>query len=229
MISLLAQGLVFAGVLILIGSLVPVRRLIGRLPSGTVRNRWYAMATLIVLFIAGYLGYVAAFWKSQSNALDLIVPSVFFFGAGFVLLSAKLSLHTAMDVMRISLLERESVTDSLTGLFNRRHLDRSLIEEVARSQRYGLPLSISSLDIDHFKRINDRYGHEAGDQVLISLGEVGTRELRESDILARYGGEEFLVVLPHTAFKGLLKLQSGCSSLLSPIVSICPIVRVGST
>jgi diguanylate cyclase (GGDEF)-like protein len=82
----------------------------------------------------------------------------------------------------------------LTGIFNRRYLDHRLAEEVARAQRYDLPLSILMLDIDHFKQINDRYGHQAGDQVLISLGEVVARELRESDILARYGGEEFLVM-----------------------------------
>lgn len=198
MISLLAQGLVFVGALILVGALVPIRRLIMRLPPGQVRNRWYAMMALIVLFLIGYLGYASAFWNSHSKLLDLIVPGVFFLGACFVRLTATLSLQTAMDVMRINLLERETVTDPLTGVFNRRYLDRRLSEEVASARRYDLPLSVLLLDVDHFKQINDRQGHQAGDHVLAALGEIVAGELRESDILARYGGEEFLIITPHT-------------------------------
>ena len=91
MISLAAKGLVVAGALILLGSLVPVRRLMLRLPPGSPRNRWYAMTTLIVLFLAGYVGYAAVLWNNHSRLLDLIVPGVFFLGACFVWLSASLS------------------------------------------------------------------------------------------------------------------------------------------
>ena len=98
------------------------------------------MTALIVLFLAGYVGYAAILWDSHSRPLDLIVPGVFFLGACFVWLSANLSLQTATDVMRVSLLERESMTDPLTGVFNRRYLDRRLGEEVAKARRYGLPL-----------------------------------------------------------------------------------------
>lgn len=160
------------------------------------------MTALIVLFLIGYLGYAGVFWNSHSSLPDLIVPGVFFLGACFVWLSATLSLQTTMDVMRIGILERETVTDPLTGVFNRRYLDRRLSEEVASARRYGLPLSVLLLDIDHFKQINDRHGHQAGDQVLVTLGEIAVGELRESDILARYGGEEFLVIAPHTPLLG---------------------------
>ncbi len=204
MLSLLALGLVFAGTLILIGALVPVRRLMGQLPSGPVRNRWYLMAALIALFILGYLGYAAAFWGSHSALPDLIVPCVFFFGASFVLLATTLALQTAMDVMRISLLERETATDPLTGVLNRRYLDRRLNEEIATARRYDLPLSVLMLDIDHFKHINDTHGHQAGDQVLVTLGKIVVGELRTADILARYGGEEFLVIAPHTPLPGAI-------------------------
>ena len=199
MISIFAQALVLAGALILVGALVPVRRLIARLPSGLVRNRWYAMTALIALFLIGYLGYAVAFWNRHSNLLDLIVPGVFFFGACYVWLTAALSLQTALDVMRLSSLEWETVTDPLTGVFNRRHMDRCLSEEVARAGRYGLPLSILLLDIDHFKQINDTHGHQAGDRVLVCLGEIVAEHLRGTDVLTRYGGEEFLVIAPHTA------------------------------
>lgn len=206
MTSLLAQGLVAAGVLILIGALIPIRRLITRLPSGPSRSRWYIMTALIGLFIAGYLGYAGAFWNSHSNPLDLIVPGIFFLGAGFVWLTATLSLQTAMDVMRISRLERETVTDALTGVFNRRYLDRRLKEEVAGARRYGKPLSVMLLDIDYFKKINDTHGHQAGDRVLIVLGQIIAGKLRESDILSRYGGEEFLVITPHTPLEGAIEV-----------------------
>ena len=216
MISLSAKILVFAGVFILLGALVPVRRLIGRLPLGTLRKRWYAMAALIGLFLFGYLGYTAIFWNSQSNLTDLIVPGVFFFGACFVLLTAILSLQTAMDLMRVSLLERETVTDPLTGVFNRRYLDRRLVEEIVRARRYSLPLSILMLDIDHFKQVNDTHGHQAGDQVLIALGKIVAKALRESDVLARYGGEEFLIITPHTQVSDVIgvaeRLRKGIAS-----------------
>jgi diguanylate cyclase (GGDEF)-like protein len=94
--------------------------------------------------------------------------------------------------------EGMAVTDSLTGLNNRRWLDSRLQEEVQRSQRFGKPLGVLMLDIDHFKRVNDRYGHPAGDTVLKRLAEVLAGQLREVDRAARYGGEEFVAILPET-------------------------------
>ena len=94
--------------------------------------------------------------------------------------------------------EEIATTDALTGLHNRRWLDGRLQEEVQRSQRFGKSLSVLMLDIDHFKRINDQYGHPAGDVVLRNLADVITSQLREVDLAARYGGEEFVVLLPET-------------------------------
>ena len=198
MISLVARSLIVAGVLILVLSLTSVHQLIGRLPPGSVRNRWYTMTALIVGFVIGYASYAAAFWNDHSTLLQLIVPGVFFFGACFVWLTGTLSLPTARDLMRVSLLELETLRDPLTGVFNRRYLDRRLAEEVARASRYQLPLSILMLDIDHFKRVNDDYGHQTGDQMLVELGKIIARELRASDVFVRYGGEEFLVITPNT-------------------------------
>jgi diguanylate cyclase (GGDEF)-like protein len=198
MISLLALSLVFSGALILIRAMVPIRQLIGKLSSGPVRTRWHLMAALIALFFIGYLGYAAAFWESHSTVIDLIVPSVFFFGACFVLLTTTLSLRTAIDMGRLRVLERDAATDPLTGIFNRRYMNCRLTEEVANAKRYGLPLSVLMLDIDHFKQINDKHGHQAGDEMLVTLGKIISGELRESDVLTRYGGEEFLVIATHT-------------------------------
>ena len=160
------------------------------------------MTALIVLFLVGYVGYAMVFWNKHIVLLDLIVPGVFFFGACFVWLTANLSLLTAMDVMRVNLLERETLTDPLTGVFNRRYLDQRLTQEVISARRYGLPLSVSLLDIDHFKQVNDTYGHLVGDRVLVSVGQIVARVMRDSDVCARYGGEEFLVIMPNTPLVG---------------------------
>jgi len=93
-----------------------------------------------------------------------------------------------------------TITDPLTGCYNRRYLDERLREEVLRSQRSGRPLSVIITDIDHFKRTNDTRGHAAGDRVLKGLAEILASEMRaQIDWVARLGGEEFVVLLPDTA------------------------------
>ncbi len=87
-----------------------------------------------------------------------------------------------------------ALRDGLTGIYNRRYLDERLKEEVAFAQRHGTALSMLLLDIDHFKRVNDTYGHPAGDTVLRQLTERTGEMIRAEDVLARYGGEEFAVV-----------------------------------
>jgi two-component system cell cycle response regulator len=95
-------------------------------------------------------------------------------------------------------LKRVGLTDSLTGVNNRRFFDQRIGEEIARALRTREPLACLLLDIDHFKQVNDTYGHQAGDQVLRQTAGLIREQLRNSDILARYGGEEFAVVLPNT-------------------------------
>ncbi len=95
------------------------------------------------------------------------------------------------------LLEK-ATTDSLTGLFNRRQFEVLAQKEIQIAQRHGMPFCVLMLDIDHFKKVNDTYGHDMGDSVLQQLALALKTTLRESDILARYGGEEFIVFLTHT-------------------------------
>lgn len=100
-------------------------------------------------------------------------------------------------------LERQAVTDGLTGLFNHRYFYERLNQEIARAQRYGLPLALLMIDIDDFKKFNDRYGHPVGDLVLTEVGRILGNHVRGGiDIAARYGGEEFAVVLPNTSRDG---------------------------
>jgi diguanylate cyclase (GGDEF)-like protein len=99
-----------------------------------------------------------------------------------------------------------SMTDALTELPNRRYAMKRLEKEWATSQRSGLPLSAILLDVDHFKRVNDTYGHDVGDQVLIATARAVHRVLRTSDTCTRMGGEEFLVICPGTPLEGALQL-----------------------
>ena len=96
-----------------------------------------------------------------------------------------------------------SVTDELTGLYNRRFLMQRCEEELSRAHRYRLPLTCIILDLDLFKRVNDDYGHQAGDRVLRHVAQAVRGECRKEDIVARYGGEEFIVVLSGDERDGL--------------------------
>lgn len=96
-----------------------------------------------------------------------------------------------------SQLREQAIRDALTNLFNRRYLDETLERELARAKREGYPLCIVMMDIDHFKDVNDNYGHEAGDTVLKKLSDMVTTQSRQGDFVCRYGGEEFVLVMPN--------------------------------
>jgi two-component system, cell cycle response regulator len=99
-------------------------------------------------------------------------------------------------------LELLATTDPLTKIYNRLKLNEILMLEIKKSDRYGIPLSIIMLDIDHFKEVNDTYGHDVGDEVLIRLTKSVSANIREVDMFARWGGEEFVIMLPNTDEKG---------------------------
>ena len=105
--------------------------------------------------------------------------------------------------------------DPLTGLFNRRYLDDSLPRELSLSQRRRVPLSVAMLDIDHFKKINDTFGHEAGDLALRECARVLSQHLRRGDIACRLGGEEFALVLP----------DSSLADTLQRVEQICALIK----
>jgi diguanylate cyclase (GGDEF)-like protein len=96
------------------------------------------------------------------------------------------------------ILTRLARIDELTGLYNRRHIMELLEAELSRSRRYGTHLSLLLMDIDHFKSINDDYGHESGDAALAQIAAAARKTIRGESALGRYGGEEFLAILPLT-------------------------------
>jgi diguanylate cyclase (GGDEF)-like protein len=108
--------------------------------------------------------------------------------------------HTRDELLQENYrLQQESVRDPLTGLYNRRYLEESLIREESRARRSGWPLSVMMIDIDHFKNCNDTYGHAAGDEVLCAISRCMESLARSEDIVCRYGGEEFVLVMTNTA------------------------------
>ena len=94
--------------------------------------------------------------------------------------------------------KKQAATDELTGLYNRRYFFEQAVKEFSRAKRHQLHLSIISIDIDYFKKINDKYGHPVGDKALIKISKNIIPHLRQEDILARIGGEEFSIMLPNT-------------------------------
>lgn len=160
MLHFIANGMVALGIGILVFSFFPIWKLMALLPRKRLRLSWYVLTALIIIFLIGYMVYIGVFWGAHEQLADLVVPGIFFLGACFVLLVNYLSLETTRDVRHMSVLEQESITDPLMGIYNRRYLDRCLSTEIARTNRYGIPLSVLLLDIDYFKRINDSYGHQ---------------------------------------------------------------------
>ncbi len=128
------------------------------------------------------------------------------FGRNHKLHEARAQLRAGEEALRQQLgeihvlqerLREQANRDALTGLYNRRYLDDTLARELARCKREGQPLCLMLIDIDHFKQVNDTYGHPAGDEVLKSLARMLDGQARSADVACRYGGEEFLMLLPH--------------------------------
>ncbi|GIV90476.1 MAG: diguanylate cyclase [Chloroflexus sp.] len=126
---------------------------------------------------------------SDLSALELLAATV------------AVALHNAMRFAHIQSL---TITDTLTELVNRRHFFQILHHEIERSRRYRTPVSIAMIDLDHFKQVNDTYGHVVGDKLLREVALRCRRYVRDVDILARYGGEEFGLILPETRYESAL-------------------------
>jgi diguanylate cyclase len=125
---------------------------------------------------------------------------------------SQLSFQSELDNARLERehvqLSAEAATDGLTGIANRRAFDRSLEQQLRLARDYGYRVSVALIDLDQFKRINDTYGHGAGDEVLRAVARVITNSIRSTDFAARYGGEEFGVIMPNTPLGGAASLAN---------------------
>ncbi|MGH7658406.1 MAG: GGDEF domain-containing protein [Gemmatimonadales bacterium] len=144
--------------------------------------------------------YASSNWDLNHPSFAPFPYGMFNWGAQIgrlVILLIAIILSTAL-VIRARRLFRLSTRDRLTGLVNRGFFDERVVAEVSRAERYGHPLAIAMVDVDHFKRFNDTMGHAAGDAALRAIAECMMASFRRSDIVARYGGEEFVVIMPET-------------------------------
>lgn len=119
---------------------------------------------------------------------------------------------TASALQRVRLIDitrRAAITDSLTGAYNRRFFDEMLKKQIALAKRRNEPLGLILADLDHFKNINDTYGHIAGDQALQQIASIMKNSIRSSDILSRYGGEEFVIIMPSIDISNAIKKAEG--------------------
>jgi diguanylate cyclase (GGDEF)-like protein len=135
------------------------------------------------------------FWTLVNASHDFSINLLF-------LLAARLRANNSTVTTNIRLqreYKRNATIDGLTGLYNRRWIDDALPRFVSRYARGGQPLAVLMIDVDHFKKFNDTYGHPMGDQVLVKVGQALRSQVRPTDHVARYGGEEFLVILPDTS------------------------------
>ncbi len=168
------------------------------------------------LAIAGFGGLVWFFTATgtiafgvslESYTTPVVSASVLFFQMAFIAAAAVLGALYAYSIRKLVdrqvayeiAIERErqlARTDALTGLNNRRHFVDLAEHELVSARRYHRPISLCLFDIDHFKQVNDRWGHSLGDEILKHVADIARAHLREADVLGRYGGEEFAVLLP---------------------------------
>jgi diguanylate cyclase (GGDEF)-like protein len=170
------------------------------------------MAVFLIPF--ALLEFVRA-WVAFGMRLqpDSTFPSLVFISAVAYIVNVSLLPLAVIWMMNSRLeseLQQQIIVDELTNVYNRRGLAPALERELAHYRRYREDFSLVLLDLDHFKQLNDAYGHAAGDAALIAVAEFLRRRLRDTDVLARIGGEEFLILLPHT---GLDATQATVESL----------------
>ncbi len=189
-----------------------------------------ALAHIPVIFVTSHHDI-----EFETRALSL--GAVDFIGKPLSAPRVLLRVSTQLTIKRqTDALREQAGTDALTGLANRRTFDRTLTSEMRRAQRWGVRLGLLMVDVDHFKRYNDAYGHPAGDAALRAVGNA-LREAshRDGDLSARFGGEEFAVILPGTGLEGATqiaqRINAGVAALALPHersdTAACVTVSVG--
>lgn len=156
-------------------------------PLTLLESLLFAAPVLGAKVLAAALNWTALDWPSFAGALWLLM-----------LITAVSSLASVSQLAFIIVLVRQAIRDALTGCFSRQSGEDLLELQFNISERGGTPLAVAFLDIDHFKRVNDEYGHDVGDMTLVNAAQQISSRLRTGDILVRWGGEEFVIVMPNT-------------------------------
>ena len=176
-----------------------------------------ALWFIIYYFIKKYLGQPLEEFTTKIHKQDVQSPQTIDLNLHWTDTNELLILKDSYNQMIQRLNEHKllSITDKLTGLFNRLKLDEALNDEFNRSNRFKRSFGIIIIDIDYFKRVNDTYGHLVGDQVLIQFAKILKENIRKVDILGRWGGEEFMIICPETDFQGTIKLAESLREIIS--------------
>jgi len=157
-----------------------------------------------------------AFNLTHDNAVEQLAVEIL--GAGSVVGGLEANLVWRM-VTNLQMAKEElryhAMHDALTGLYNRRYMGDQLRQGIAQALRYGFVFSVVLLDVDHFKQVNDTYGHAVGDSVLQGVAQSLQQGLRSADTLGRWGGEEFIIALPHTGHEGARQVAEHCLQRVS--------------
>ena len=177
-----------------------------------VNGTYYVVSFLAISYNDTHIGYLISYKKDDTIKLfnTIFLQNLLFSNLLVIIFLAFIYyfLHVRYRF------EEMAVTDKLTGLFNRHKLYEIADHEVTRSKRTGEPFSIIIFDIDHFKKINDTYGHDVGDYVLAAVAKLVQKHIRKYDYLFRWGGEEFVILSPHTDSKGAYKLAEKIRRLI---------------
>ncbi|MGB3751772.1 MAG: GGDEF domain-containing protein [Arcobacteraceae bacterium] len=176
-----------------------------------------ALWFIIYYFIKKYLGRPLEEFTSKIHEQDVQSPQAIDLNIHWTNTNELLILKDSYNQMIGRLNEHRllSITDKLTGLFNRLKLDETLNDEFNRSNRFKRSFGVIIIDIDYFKRVNDTYGHQVGDQVLIQFSKILKENIRKVDILGRWGGEEFMIICSETDFQGTIKLAQSLREEIS--------------
>lgn len=187
-------------------------------------HNWLALGTLMTLGCALHFGWIAhrqLHAHIMSSSINDRLASALG-EANLTINETNRKLQEKNDALTKALekLSMQATHDELTGLYNRRYILQRLDNELQDVRRYHTPCAVAVLDLDHFKQVNDRYGHGIGDLVLKGFASRIQSELRQGDVFARYGGEEFLLVLPMTELEAAGKLVDRLRQLVeeSPII-----------
>lgn len=167
-------------------------------------------------------------WQSKGDMADLYLLGRFYLANAAYIVLLMVSVRLNEQYVRLHTLAETMThlahTDTLIRIANRRELDAAIAREVNRATRHCLPLSLIMFDLDHFKQVNDKYGHDAGDTVLKETARVVRGHLRGADLLGRWGGEEFLIIAPNTDSAQAREL----AERLRQAIAICPLEYVGN-
>ncbi len=210
------------------GAVLAILPLVFMFGQFTLRPKQIALINRVA--IAGLFAVLGARWALHTQYAQLRTDFVqLIYISGILLATSRVAqivsrLRNALEHSRADLadalarMQDMATRDELTGLSNRRHMVELLGEQIKRERRRDQPLSVALLDLDHFKRINDTHGHQAGDDVLRGFAQAAKSSLREVDMLARWGGEEFLLLCPGSTAEqasiGLTRLRHKLSTTI---------------